>query len=171
MRRPSGHEMLYCSGLSTQVIEMVLPDEEGINAKVEEIERLIEDLQKRKQELLKAKEVIGAEMAVPKKGLESKDVVRAEKPQPGSSPLSEFEKSATALEETLDSLQWKSFKKKEGEWTFLRDRDGRLMDELQSSKGFVDRLRKENEIVVGKYRYRVSEDRFLNRYFVGTKAV
>ena len=71
---------------------MVLPDEEGINAKVEEIDRLIGDLQKRKQELLKAKEVIGAEMAVPKKGLESRDVVRAEKPQPGSSPLSEFEK-------------------------------------------------------------------------------
>lgn len=163
--------MLYYSGLGTQEIEMVLPDEEGINAKVEEIDRLIEDLQKRKQELLKVKEAIGAEMAVPKKGLESRDVIRAEKPKPESSPLSGFEKSTNALEETLESLQWKSFKKKEGEWTFLRDRDGRLIDELQSSKGFVDRMRKENEVVVGKYRYRVSEDRFLNRYFVGTKAV
>lgn len=133
---------------------MVLPDEEGINAKVEEIDRLIEDLQKRKRELLEAKEAIGAE-----------------KPKRESSPLSEFEKSTNALEETLDSLQWKSFKKKEGEWTFLRDRDGRLIDELQSSKDFVDRLRNESEVVVGKYRYRVSEDRFLNRYFAGRKAL
>lgn len=163
--------MLYYRSLGTQEIEMVLSDEEGINAKVEEIDRLIEDLQKRKQELLKAKEVIGAEMAVPKKGLESGDVVRSERPKPEGSPLSEFEKSTNALEETLNSLQWKSFKKKEGEWTFLRDRDGRLKDELQSSKDFVDRLRKENEVVVGKYRYRVSEDRFLNRYFAGRKAL
>lgn len=150
---------------------MALSDEERINAKAEEIDRLIEDLQKRKQELLKAKEVIGAEMAVPKKGLESRDVIRAEKPKPKSSPLSAFEESTTALEETLESLQWKSFKKKEGEWTFLRDRVGKLIDELQSSKGFVDRLRKENEVVVGEYRYRVSEDRFLNRYFAGRKAL
>ena len=151
------------------MIEMVLSDEEEVNAKVGEIDRLIEDLQKRKQELLKAKEAIRAEVAVPKNGLESRDVIRAERPRPESSPLSEFEKSATALEEALDSLQWKSFKKKEGEWAFLRDRDGTLVDELQSSKDFVDRLRKESDVVVGKYRYRVSEDRFLNRYFVGTK--
>lgn len=148
---------------------MVLSDEEGINAKVEEIDRLIEDLRKRKQELLEAKEAIRAEVAVPKKGVEPRGVIRTEKPEPKSSPLSAFEKPANALEEILDSLQWKSFKKKEGEWAFLRDRDGRLMDELQSSKDFVDRLRKESEVVVGKYRYRVSEDRFLNRYFVSTK--
>jgi hypothetical protein len=153
------------------MIEMVLSDEEEVNAKVGEIDRLIEDLQKRKQELLKAKEPIRAEVAVPKKGLESRDVIRAERPRPESSSLSEFEKSATALEEALDSLQWKSFKKKEGEWAFLRDRDGTLVDEFQSSKDFVDRLRKESDVVVGKYRYRVSEDRFLNRYFVGTKGV
>lgn len=162
--------MLYHGRLGTQEIEMALSDEEGINARVEEIDRLIGDLQKRKHELLKAKEVIRAEAASPKKGPESGDAIRAEKPEPKSSPLSEFEKSTTASEETLDSLQWKSFKKEEGEWAFLRGRDGRLVDELQSSKDFVDRLRKESEVVVGKYRYRISEDRFLNRYFVGTKA-
>ena len=54
-----------------------------------------------------------------------------------------------------------------GEWAFLRDREGRLVDELQSSKEFVDRLRKEGEVVVGKYRYHVSEDKFLNRYYAG----
>jgi len=150
---------------------MVLPDEEEISAKVEEIDRMIEDLQKKKQELLKAKEAIRAEMALPKKGLESRDTVMAKTPKPESPPLSESEKPTAELEEALESLQWTSFKKKEGEWAFLRDRDGRLVDELQSSKVLVDRLRREGEVVVGKYRYRISEDRFLNRYFVGTKAV
>lgn len=148
---------------------MVLPDEEGINAKVEEVDRLIEDLQKRKKELLEAKEAIKAETVVPK-GTESSDVVRAEKHEPKGSPLSEFAKSASVLEEVLDSLQWKSFKKKEGEWAFLRDREGRLIDELQSAKDFVDRVRKEDEVVVGKYRYKISEDKFLNRYYAGAKA-
>jgi len=74
------------------------------------------------------------------------------------------------LEATLDSLPWKSFKKKEGEWAFLRDREGRLIDELQSARDFVDRMRKEGEVVVGKYRYQVSEDKFLNRYYAGAKA-
>ena len=41
------------------------------------------------------------------------------------------------------------------------------MDELQSAKEFVEELRRGNDVVVGKYRYRVSEDKFLNRYFAG----
>ncbi|MDA4133212.1 MAG: hypothetical protein OK454_08845, partial [Thaumarchaeota archaeon] len=64
---------------------------------------------------------------------------------------------------------WKGFKRKEGEWTFLRDRDGKLREELDTVREFVDQLRKGKDSVVGGYRYEVSEDRFLNRHRVVTK--
>ncbi|MDG6990346.1 MAG: hypothetical protein JRM99_02860 [Nitrososphaerota archaeon] len=150
-------------GSGTQETEMAQSDD-GTDAKVEEVDRLIEGLQKRRLELLRAKEAAGKGRAVPK------DAVGAGTPEQEASPLPGLEKGMDALEETLDSLQWKGFRKKDGEWAFLRDREGRLVDELQSSKGFVDRLRKEGEAVVGRYRYRISEDRFLNRYYVGTEA-
>jgi hypothetical protein len=70
-----------------------------------------------------------------------------------------------ALLKALNSLEWSSFKKKEGEWTFLRDRDGSLVENLASETDFVNLLRKGKELVVGRYRYAVSEDKFLNRHF------
>ncbi len=73
--------------------------------------------------------------------------------------------STKALEEALNSLDWSSFKKKEGEWAFLRNRDGSLVDALASETDFVNQLRKGKEIVVGRYRYAASEDKFLNRHF------
>jgi hypothetical protein len=143
---------------------MVLPVEEGIDAKLEEIDRLIGELQNRRQELLEAKEAARAEKAYEEGSLEAKVTVRAEKPIPKSPRPSEPVKSTTGFEGTLNSLPWKSFKKKEGEWTFLRDREGRLVDELQSAKEFVEEVRKKNEVIVGNYKYRISEDKFLNRY-------
>ncbi|MGH9920111.1 MAG: hypothetical protein ACRD6W_14750 [Nitrososphaerales archaeon] len=122
-------------------------DGEVIDAKLEEIDRLLEGLRKRRQELQEAKEAVKREKTV------------HEGPEP-----SRPERSEAVLEETLNSLEWKSFKKKEGEWTFLRDREGRLRDELESVKEFVDELRNGRGAVVGKYRYAISEDRFLNRF-------
>jgi hypothetical protein len=142
---------------------MVLPVEEGIDAKLEEIDRLLAELRSRRQELLEAKEAARAEKAYEKGSLETKVTARAEKLTPKSPRPSEPVKS-TGFEGTLNSLPWKSFKKKEGEWTFLRDREGRLVDELQSAKEFVEEVRKKNEVIVGKYKYRISEDKFLNRY-------
>lgn len=158
--------------LVIEEIGMSLSDEHRIDAKLEEIDRLIEELQKRKHELLEAKEGSRAEKALPKKELlESSEMIGAEKPLEKTPRLSEFDKSAASLEETLNSLEWKGFKKKEGEWTFLRDRDGRLRDELVSMKDFVEGLRTGKAVMVGKYSYRVSEDRFLNRFLVDPKAV
>ena len=122
-------------------------DGEIIDAKLEEIDRLLEELRRRRQELQEAKEAVKTEKTFHK---------GSEPPKP--------ERSEAILEETLNSLEWKSFKKKEGEWTFLRDREGRLRDELESVKGFVDDLRKGRDAVVGRYRYAISEDRFLNRF-------
>jgi hypothetical protein len=146
---------------------ITLSDGERVAAKVEEVDRLIADLQKRRRELLEASKTPSATPAAPKEAIETKAPTRAERPSPPAARTPEPARTKNALERTLDSLPWKSFKKKEGEWAFLRDREGRLIDELQSEKDFVDRARKEGQVVVGKYRYQVSEDKFLNRYYAG----
>lgn len=134
-----------------------------VDARVEEIDRLMAELQKRRRELVDGKAPARAESAAPKSPTPPppRPVLReTAAPIPRSSGRDE-----NALEEVLDSLNWKSFKKKEGEWTFLRDREGRLVDELQSQGEFVQRLRTQQSVVVGRYSYRASEDRFLNRFF------
>ncbi|MDG6920336.1 MAG: hypothetical protein JRN59_02255 [Nitrososphaerota archaeon] len=137
-----------------------MPDADGeeklINAKLEEVDRLLEDLRRRRKELQDAKEAVTAE----KKPSEKVSVA----PPPKLPQSSEAD-----LDEILQSLTWKSFKRKDGEWTFLRDREGTLREELDSAREFVDQLRKGKDIVVGKYRYTLSEDRFLNRYLAATK--
>ena len=126
----------------------IADDELTIIAKLEEVDRLLEELRKRRQELQ-----------------EAKDAVKTEKTFHNASELPKFKGSEADLEDTLNSLEWKSFKKKEGEWAFLRDREGRLRDELESVREFIDQLRKGGRgAVVGKYRYTISDDRFLNRF-------
>jgi hypothetical protein len=146
---------------------MTLSDEERVAAKVEEVDRLIADLQKRRRELLEASDAAPIPAAPKEETVETKAPTRAERPPSLVPRTSQPARAKSALERTLDSLPWKSFKKKEGEWAFLRDREGMLIDELQSEKDFVDRTRKEGQVVVGKYRYQVSEDKFLNRYYAG----
>ncbi|MDA4131955.1 MAG: hypothetical protein OK454_02345 [Thaumarchaeota archaeon] len=147
---------------------MTLSDEDRVAAKVEEVDRLIADLQRRRRELHETHGATTVTPAPPKKEtVETKAPAKAERPPTLAVRTSEPARTKNALERTLDSLPWKSFKKKEGEWAFLRDREGRLIDELQSEKDFVDRARKEGQVVVGKYRYQVSEDKFLNRYYAG----
>ena len=142
-----------------EATKMPTGDEEPatvIDAKLEEVEHLIEGLKKRRQELLEAKEALRAGKMFQK---------ASELPRPVAPAPSPSDK---ALEEALNSLGWKSFRKKEGEWTFLREKDGRLRDDLEPVREFVDKLRKGGSATVGRYRYAVSEDRFLNRYFVVT---
>ena len=145
---------------------MTLSDEERNSAKVEELDRLIAELQKRKEALLQPAKPPAAPRTV---AAEARPPAKPETPAQHV-PRAPVVRSKSELEKTLDSLPWKGFKKKEGEWAFLRDRDGSLIDELQSAKDFVDSMRKEGEVVVGKYRYHVSEDKFLNRYYAGAKA-
>jgi len=147
---------------------MTLPDEDRMAAKLEEVNRLIADLQRRRQELLKTRENRAVAPAAPKKEtVEVKTPSKPEKAPVLQARTADSPPSTKELEGILDSLPWKSFKKKEGEWAFLRDRDGRLIDELRSAKEFVDGVRKGGEVVVGKYRYQASEDKFLNRHYAG----
>lgn len=139
------------------------PDDEAlVDAQIKDVEKSIEELQKKRAELLRAKGAI-------RWAKTKASVAKTTNPQPVS-PASVVTAvapapSSKALEAALKSLEWSSFKKKEGEWTFLRKRDGTLVDALTSETDFVNRLRKGEGIVVGKYRYAASEDKFLNRHF------
>jgi hypothetical protein len=146
---------------------MTLSDRERDAAKVEELDRMIAELQKRRESLLRAMGTGSPEPPTTKAA--SPETKAPPKPDASPRPLKRTigADSKTELERTLDALPWKGFKKREGEWAFLRDRQGRLVDELQSQKDFVDKARKEGSVVVGKYRYQVSEDKFLNRYYSG----
>lgn len=96
---------------------------------MEEVDSMIKQLEKRKQELVEVK-------------------------------------SAMVVTGVLTSLQWKPFKGgKDGEWAFLTDRQGNLVKELEPMKAFIEKLKKEKQLVVGEYRYNVSEnDKFLHRF-------
>ncbi len=144
--------------------------DERTAAKVEELDALIAQLQKRREALIQAGKAREATPAAP--GTAGAEAMMPAKLETRSRavPRAPGPKSKSELEKTLDSLPWKGFKKKEGEWAFLRDREGRLIDELQSAKDFVDSVRKQGSVVVGKYRYQVSEDKFLNRYYAEAKA-
>lgn len=138
------------------------PDDEGkVDAELRAVEGSIAELQKRRAELLRAK---GAMRWAKTKASVSGSVAPppAAAAQAAAAPSPE---SLKALERTLDSLEWSSFKKKEGEWTFLRNRDGSLVDALSSQTDFVNQLKRGRDMVVGRYRYVLSEDKFLNRYF------
>ena len=64
----------------------------------------------------------------------------------------------------LNSLHWKKFKSGGGEWTFLLGPDDALLPELEPSKEFVEKLRKEKEAILDGWHYRISKERFLNRF-------
>lgn len=128
----------------------VPPDDEAqIDAKLKETDRAIADLQKQRQQLLTAKAALA-------KGA----VSQPSQPQP--------ELSDKVLDKALNMLEWNSFKKKDGEWAFLRKRDGSLVEDLLPIVSFIDQLRHGKRLVVGKYEYVASEDKFLNRYIADT---
>jgi hypothetical protein len=146
----------------------------SLDAKLKEIDASIVELQKRRAELLKAREGlmkntpdVHAAQAAEKGGTGlPPNPVQATSSSTTTAPNAPSSQPASKkLQRTLDSLEWTSFKKKEGEWTFLRTRNGALIDALESETEFVNQLRRGKQIVVGKYRYVVSEDKFLNRYF------
>ena len=142
---------------------VAVPDDEArIDAELQETEKSIGELQKRRAELLRAKGTIrwakttasASKRADPKQMAPPSAVAAVASPAPSK-----------ALVEALNSLEWSSFKKKEGEWAFFRNKDGSLVEALASETDFVNLLRKGKELVVGKYRYAVSEDKFLSRHF------
>jgi len=64
----------------------------------------------------------------------------------------------------LGLLHWKKFKSGGGEWTFFLGPDDALLPELEPARQFIERLRKEKEVILDGWHYRISKDRFLNRF-------
>lgn len=121
--------------------------EKQIDAELKSVDTSIEELQKRRRVLVEEK-----------RSLRSSGSVSV--PTAAPSPVV----SDKVLEKTLNLLEWTGFKKKDGEWAFLKDRQGNIVEWLDSAPEFVDAVRKGKEVTVGKYRYRVSDDKFLNRF-------
>ena len=65
---------------------------------------------------------------------------------------------------TLNSLHWKKFKSGGGEWTFFLGPDDALLPELEPARQFIEALRKEKEVILDGWHYRISKERFLNRF-------
>ncbi len=64
----------------------------------------------------------------------------------------------------LGLLHWKKFKSGGGEWTFFLGPDDALLPELEPARHFIERLRKEKEVILDGWHYRISKERFLNRF-------
>jgi len=121
--------------------------EKQIDTELKSVETSIEELQKRRRTLVEEKRSLRSGGSVPATPAAPLPVV-----------------SDKALEKTLNLLEWTGFKKKDGEWAFLKDRQGNIVEWLDSAPEFVNAVRKGKEVTVGKYRYRVSDDKFLNRF-------
>ena len=119
-----------------------------IDARLREIDAQIAELQSQRKKLLDARS------SLPK-------IVASGPPQ---SLQDTPEYSEKVLEKAFNMLEWTGFKRKEGEWAFLRGREGELVEDLRQISGFIDQLRKGKRLAVGRYEYAVSEDKFLNRY-------
>jgi hypothetical protein len=130
-------------------------EEAQVSAKIEELDTIIVRLQKRKQELTEAMETMKGEMTF------------GRTPSPSGFEKGEDQDSVDeGVLKSLNSVRWKGFGQgKEGEWTFVTDRQGNLTKELQPARGFIEGLKAGAPIAAGKYRYKVSQDgKFLNRY-------
>lgn len=125
-----------------------MPSEAEVDAKLKEIDAAIVDLQKQRRQLLDARSQMSKSTA----------------PEPVSEQRPQTELSERAIEKSLNMLEWNQFKKKEGEWAFLRTRDGELVQDLKPIVSFIDELRRGRRLSVGRYEYVASEDKFLNRY-------
>jgi hypothetical protein len=121
--------------------------EKQIDAELKSTDLSIEELQTKKRALL-----------------EERRNLSTGKPGSAVPPTTQPVITDKALEKTLNLLEWTGFKKKDGEWAFLKDRQGNIVEWLESAPEFVVQVRKGKEVKVGKYRYRVSDDKFLNRF-------
>jgi hypothetical protein len=123
-------------------------DEAQLDAKLKEIDAKIADLQNQRRQLLGARS----------------DLRKPAASEPPAERQQQPELSEKAIERSLNMLEWTGFKKREGEWAFLRTRDGDLVEDLKPIAVFIDQLRKGRRLALGRYEYVASEDKFLNRY-------
>ncbi|MGA2666401.1 MAG: hypothetical protein ABSF83_15805 [Nitrososphaerales archaeon] len=120
--------------------------EAEIDARLGEIDLMLDYLQRRRADLLSAKS----------SSAESGERLRR---------LDHGGRSGIARQERLESLPWRAFEAGgAGQWTFVNDRAGKLLSELEPVRDVVEELGRGEPLVVGGYRYRLSQNgKFLNR--------
>jgi len=124
--------------------------EAEIDARVGEIDLVLDYLQRRRGDLLSAK---------------SSSAEAGERLRMSDHSVDHSGRSGIARQERLESLPWRDFEAGgTGQWTFVNDRAGKLLSELEPVRDVVEELRRGEPLVVGGYRYRLSQNgKFLNR--------
>jgi hypothetical protein len=59
---------------------------------------------------------------------------------------------------------WQKFKSGAGEWTFLLGPDDALLPKLEPARQFIERLRKEKEVIPDGWHYLISKEWFRNSF-------
>jgi hypothetical protein len=133
------------------------PEAKEIAGRIQMIDELLSDLQRRRKELVEAREALKEEIS-----MSSSDTKKAE----GSH-------DEEMMGMVLNSLQWTKFGAgKDGEWAFANRRDGRPLKELDLIRASIDGMRTGQQITVGDYRYKLSSDgKFLNRFSASARKV
>ena len=96
--------------------------EKQIDAELKSTDLSIEQLQTKKRALLEEKRSLSA-------GKPGSAAVAPPTPPPTPPVITD-----KALEKTLNLLEWTGFKKKDGEWAFLKDRQGNVVEWLESAR-------------------------------------
>ena len=73
-------------------------------------------------------------------------------------------KVAASNANCLNALSWKKFSNGKGEWAFFLGPDDALLPELEAAREFIESLKREKEASLEGWRYRISKERFLNRF-------
>jgi hypothetical protein len=73
-------------------------------------------------------------------------------------------KAAAQSPNCLNALSWKKFSNGKGEWAFFLGPDDALLPELEPAREFIESLKQEKEASLDGWRYRISKERFLNRF-------
>jgi len=83
--------------------------------------------------------------------------------QPNGHPAQPAPEKPLVDPAVLENRLWREYDNGSGEWTFVTSQDGSPLPELEPAREFLERLRSGDDLVVGKYRYRL-RDKFLKRY-------
>ena len=83
--------------------------------------------------------------------------------QPNGHPTQPAAEKSLVDPAVLENRPWREYENGSGEWTFVTSQDGSPLPELEPAREFLERLRSGDDLVVGKYRYRL-RDKFLKRY-------
>ena len=85
-------------------------------------------------------------------------------PQPSAKATNE------ALEKALEGLKWTDYPSKNGAWAFYLEKStNKIIKPLAPFPEFITQLKEKGDMTVGSYKYKLSGERFLQRFTVSKK--